>query len=438
MRLGRAVAAVWIVAVLAIPGCVRRIAVDPARNLDAEADDYVRLVLAVGRHDPNYVDAYHGPPEWKERAAQGEPVPSSDLLASARTLRERVRRAPDSERRRFLESQLTAVEGFLRILQGERLAFDREARDLYDIDPPPLSLEALEVVRREIDVLLPGDGDVASRLEAFRRRFEIPRDRLAAVADACLSELRARTATRVDLPAGESFRLEFVSGRSWGAYNWYQGDSRSVIQINTDLPFQLGSFLGLLAHEGYPGHHVFNAIQEAALARGLGWREFSVSPLYSPASVIAEGTADNALDMIMGDRERMAFVRRRLAPLAGLSDLDFDLAERVREAAVPLRVARGAAARMLLEQGKTEDEVTAFLTRYGLMTEERARKAVAFARTYRAYEFAYVVGEDLVRGHIGTGAGRFRRYFDLFRRPVTPSSLKGAARRPESDAREES
>ena len=29
------------------------------------AEQYVRLVLALGEHDADYVDAYYGPPEWR-------------------------------------------------------------------------------------------------------------------------------------------------------------------------------------------------------------------------------------------------------------------------------------------------------------------------------------------------------------------------------------
>ena len=34
------------------------------------AEAYVRLVLAVGRHDPAYVDAYYGPAEWQRDVEQ--------------------------------------------------------------------------------------------------------------------------------------------------------------------------------------------------------------------------------------------------------------------------------------------------------------------------------------------------------------------------------
>ena len=30
--------------------------------------EYVKLVLAMGQHDADYVDAYYGPAEWKKEA----------------------------------------------------------------------------------------------------------------------------------------------------------------------------------------------------------------------------------------------------------------------------------------------------------------------------------------------------------------------------------
>jgi hypothetical protein len=41
---------------------------DAARMNDA-AKTYVNLVLAMGEHDADYVDAYYGPPEWREALA---------------------------------------------------------------------------------------------------------------------------------------------------------------------------------------------------------------------------------------------------------------------------------------------------------------------------------------------------------------------------------
>jgi len=41
-------------------------------RMNTLAERYVRLVLAVGQHDADYVDAYYGPPEWRKDAETGK------------------------------------------------------------------------------------------------------------------------------------------------------------------------------------------------------------------------------------------------------------------------------------------------------------------------------------------------------------------------------
>ena len=36
--------------------------------MNAVAERYAHLVLALGQHDPDYVDAFYGPAEWKTQA----------------------------------------------------------------------------------------------------------------------------------------------------------------------------------------------------------------------------------------------------------------------------------------------------------------------------------------------------------------------------------
>jgi hypothetical protein len=413
---------VLVLASAMLVGCAPR---DP---LDAPAEEYVKLVLAIGRHDTNYVDAYYGPKAWEEEVRKGNPVPVSELLGRARDLLSRVRAAAPSDRREFLEKQMVAVEAFLRKLSGEKMTLTEEARLLYDIDPPVHPKEEFEAAQASLEALLPGEGDLAGRLKAFRDQFTVPKDQLPKVLDAAIVELRRRTAAMVPLPGRESFKISLVAQKPWGAYNWYQGNLTSLIDVNTDLPVSVAQVFGTLAHEGYPGHHTLNALLEQKLVRGRGWKEFTVYPLYSPTSLVAEGTANLGIEIILTDAERLAFVRNVLAPLAGLSGVDFDKAEEVRKAMKPLRYASGEAARLLLDEGKSETEVLEFLRRYALEDPARARKSIEFAKTYRAYEYTYTVGEDLVRAYVGTGPDRAKRFFDLLERPVTPSMLRGAAR----------
>src|SRR6476660_32390 len=37
-------------------------------SMNAVAERYAHLVLALGQHDPDYVDAFYGPAEWKTQA----------------------------------------------------------------------------------------------------------------------------------------------------------------------------------------------------------------------------------------------------------------------------------------------------------------------------------------------------------------------------------
>ncbi|MGH9387998.1 MAG: hypothetical protein ACRD1Z_00155, partial [Vicinamibacteria bacterium] len=351
-------------------------------DLSAIADAYVRLVLAIGRHDEMYVDAYYGPREWKEEAAKGEPRPVPDLLREARELLTRLRAHEPSERRDFLEKQLVSAEGFLRRLSGEAMTLDQEARLLYDIDPPIHGVEEFEQARARVESLLPGDTDLAARVKAFRDRFIVPPDRLDTVVRNCLEVARKKTVESVALPQGEAFRVSFVKGKPWGAYNWYEGNLTSLIEVNTDLPIELGRILDTLAHEGYPGHHTYNALLEEKLVRGKGWREFTVYALYSPQSVVAEGTANAGLSIVMSDPEKLA-VLRDLAPLAGLDGRDLERYQAVREAMRSFRFVRGEAARTLLDQGGADDEAARFIARYSLEEEARAKKGVDFIRAYR-------------------------------------------------------
>ena len=48
------------------------------------AERYVKLVLAVGQHDADYVDAFYGPAEWRKSAdAAKTPLPAIDAQAAA-------------------------------------------------------------------------------------------------------------------------------------------------------------------------------------------------------------------------------------------------------------------------------------------------------------------------------------------------------------------
>ena len=206
----------------------------------------------------------------------------------------------------------------VRMLKGERLSFDEESKALYDAVAPHHDEKTLSGRSSiTLEKRFPGSGPLVDRYDAWRRAFVIPRDKLDTVFQAAIAACRERTAAHVKLPAGESFTVEYVTGKSWSGYNWYQGNFRSLIQVNTDLPIYIDRAVDLACHEGYPGHHVYNALLEQHLVKDRGWLEFTVYPLFSPQSLIAEGTANYGIEVAFPGPSRIEFERSKLFPLAG-------------------------------------------------------------------------------------------------------------------------
>ena len=234
----------------------------------------------------------------------------------------------------------------------------------------------------------------------------------------------------MELPPGESFTLEYVQGKPWTGYNWYQGNYQSLIQINTDVPVFIDRALDVACHEGYPGHHVYNMMLEHALVRGRGWPEYQVYPLFSPQSLIAEGTANYGIDIAFPGAERLAFEREVLFPLAGLDPAQVERYAAVQEVVRDLSYAGNEAAREYLE-GRMDGKAAAeWLVRYALMSPEQAAQRVRFFDRYRSYVINYNFGRDLIGGYIDreTGAGasheaRWKMFSSLLASPRLPQDL---------------
>ncbi|HSN88810.1 MAG TPA: hypothetical protein VL025_18745, partial [Thermoanaerobaculia bacterium] len=279
--------------------------------------------------------------------------------------------------------------------------------------------------------LLPGDGPLSDRLDKFREGFIIPRDRLDAVFQAAIAECRKRTQEHIDLPAGESFEVEYVTGKSWSAYNWYKGGFHSLIQVNTELPIYVDRAIDLACHEGYPGHHVYNALLEKHLVKDRGWPEYSVYPLFSPQSLIAEGTANFGIEVAFPGEQRVAYERATLFPLAGLDPSDAEKYYEVQRLLQKLNYAGNEAARRYLNGEISRQDAEDWLVRYALMAPERAAQRVRFMDQYRSYVINYNLGQDLVRQYIESKGGtaeapakRWEEFERLISSPRLPSGLK--------------
>jgi len=405
--------------------------------MNALAEQYVRLVLAVGEHDPGYVDAYYGPEAWRLDAARAAvsldalAATAGELCAAADALSPT---AGDDEvivlRREYLRRQLAAVAARIRMLRGATMTFDEESKALYDAVAPTHDESHFQGILDQLSAVLPGEGPLVDRLDRFKQGFVIRPDRLAPVFDAAIAECRRRTGEHIALPPGESFTVEYVTGKPWSAYNWYKGGYHSLIQVNTELPIFIDRAIDLACHEGYPGHHVYNALLEQHLVQERGWPELSIYALFSPQSLIAEGTANFGIEVAFPGAERVAFEQKALFPLAGLDPAGAVRYYQVQELVQKLSYAGNEAARRYLDGKIDREQAVDWLMRYSLTARDRSEQRMRFIERYRSYVINYNLGQDLVKEYVEKHGGtadhpdrRWRVFTDLISSPRLPSGL---------------
>jgi hypothetical protein len=217
-----------------------------------------------------------------------------------------------------------------------------------------------------------------------------------------------------------------VTDKPWSGFNYYEGDYRSRVAINADLKQQMSNLPRLVAHESYPGHHTEHCRKEAGLVAGLGHGEQTIFLVNTPQCLMAEGLADLALHAAVGDGWG-AWAAEIYADL-GLR-FDGERAQALSEASAALAEVRQDAALMLHDAHRDVDEVVAFLQRWLLVDDARARQSLKFLASplWRAYTSTYVEGYRLLRSWLDdrpVSVGLTERFGRLLDEPLIPSSLR--------------
>jgi len=386
--------------------------------------EYVRLGLRFDRLEPGFVDAYTGDPRLRAQVAD-EPAPTAPQLRDQARglLAELDSAALPAGRTAFLRGQLTGLECSARKLGGEPVGFIGEVEAYFQVQVTLGDPADYAAAHAELEQLLPGGGTLAERYAVHRRREECPPGKLETAVHALSSALRDRVRGSYGLPEAETVTYEVVTDKPWSGFNYYEGDYRSRVAINADLPHRLSQLPHLVAHEAYPGHHTEHCRKEMGLVERDHHLEHTVFLVNTPECLMAEGLADLGIEAAVG-----AGWGPWAAEVLGDLGLRFDghLAERVAEAAAPLNRVRQDAAILLHDRGADPDVVIAHLQRWGLVSRDRAVQQLRFLTDplWRAYISTYVEGYDLLASWLAARpadqpvADRFLRLLD---EPLTPA-----------------
>ena len=367
--------------------------------------EYVLLAFRMDKAirkftESRFVDYYYGPPEWKAEAEAEKPADElvRDAMALEDTLAEQ---GFEAHRATYLEKQVGALETVCRKLNGETFSLEEEVQRCFDIHPERIPESQFEQGLALLDEALPGDGSLPDRLQGWRNRYQLAQEKsglLLNFMQRAAAEALRRTQTFVNLPVDEGIEVQMVSDKVYMGENWYLGNYRSRVELNTDLPTDLNGLLDFMCHEGYPGHHTEFVLKEQRLFRERGYLEQAIFPIISPQSVISEGIATSACEMIFSPEEAEQWLAEHIYPEAGIEPDAIDIAK-LRKALELLEYPVGGNAAFLLHEGRSDDEVMQYLIKYSMLPDEDALKYLEFLKVpfQQAYIFTYFYGRQLMK-----------------------------------------
>ena len=371
---------------------------DNGRSENGLVNEYLLLGLRFDRIESGYVDSFTGDPALRQRV-ENEPTPDpADLARQAVALRAELTASDlDAARKAFIDTHLKALACAGRKFAGENIGFVDEVHDYFDVRIAKGDEERYREAHEALESVLPEGGSLLERKTAYDRSQEIDPNRLQECVDAFSSALRDRVRAEFPLPDTETITYEIVSDKPWSGFNYYEGNYRSTVAINSDLKQYLTNVPALIAHESYPGHHTEHCRKEAGLVHLGDQQEQTIFLVNTPQCLMAEGLADLALYAAVGD-DWGPWAQEIYADL-GLR-FDGEQAQAVGRARAGLINVRQDAALMLHDEHRDVEDVIAFLKRWLLVSDERARHMLKFLSSplWRAYISTYVEGYQLLKG----------------------------------------
>ena len=364
------------------------------------AERYLLLALRLGRHVDGLVDSYYGPAELQQQVEAEGTIDAAQLAADGDAL---LAELSDG----WLYDQVKGCATYAHVLAGDDISYVDEVEGCYGVRPELVDTSVYEAVHAKLDELLPGDGSLFERRQGWRKQHLVDGALAVPVLNDLLPILREAARGFVELPDGEALTLDPVTGEPWWAFNYYQGDLRSRVVMNIDVPTTGLDLIHLAAHEVYPGHHTEHAVKEQLLARDQGAIEESLQFVPTPQAVVSEGIAETGEDLLDDETRAAAYDVLRKHGIA----VSPELGERISKTLEPLRSVGLDAALMIHQHGASHEEAQAYIERWNLVPPDQAKHSVSFATdpTWRAYVVTYSAGRDLCRAYVDGDPARFTK-----------------------------
>ncbi|MFX1513320.1 MAG: hypothetical protein ACFFCQ_12100 [Promethearchaeota archaeon] len=388
---------------------------------------YLLLGLRIGKLIDGYVDSYFGPPKLSAMVDSEDKKSPKDLLVEGKSLLQGLTdEGFENERGKFLEKTLTAMITSLEVLCGINIPYLELVQRLFDIEPTLLDEQVFFDARDELDPLFKGSESLGERIEKVRQMNSIPPVQIGSIMKHGFEIVRTKTREVFNdlLPEEETLSVQIVEKKPWTAYNWYKGNFKSRIDVNTDLPIEWDKILLLCSHEGYPGHHTEHVIKEKLLYRDNDRFEHAIIFLLTPDAVISEGIGNSGISVLFSSEEIVQIGLNKLCVNPSEQPSMETLLAR-NHAFEKIIGFEGNLAINFLVNGWSDDQLIKYALQFGFPSEKLVRHLIAFLQSpvFAPYVFNYFFGEMLIKNKFGPRPSP-ENFAQLLTQPILPSDLR--------------
>jgi hypothetical protein len=313
---------IFSLAVVFFVGILSGRAVAAPSTLDSLAHQYVVLVAQAARIEPGSFDV-SGDLHSIARRAKTHPIGRQEVVRRLGLLASRLDSLPPSTdalvamRQRNLKAHAVSLALQLQPAKMAALPVAGRVQRIYGFEPIFRPLTTFDPAIERLEKAMPGEGSLTDRIDAMKKRAEVPADRIEAVVRTAVAECRRRTATHMALPK-EELEISFPADPLVPGRSDYHGNGKGTMAVSTVVPADVDRLLQLSCHEAYPGHHTNYATLDQRLWRGKGWPEVRSSLNMEPQFPVSDAISEYGVGMVFPLDDRMKFEREVLYPLAGL------------------------------------------------------------------------------------------------------------------------
>jgi hypothetical protein len=387
--------------------------------------EYLLLGLRMDKIIEGFVDSYYGPQDLKEKVENEKPASAKRLLKDCIDLQKQLKNQGFiAERIKFLQKTLGGIETSLNVVLGEKIPFIEKVNRIYDIKPELVEDSFFYKLKNDLEAVYGSSGSLLEHINTFKKKHEIPIENMEDILKEGFEAVRNKTNDIFPelLPEGEQVSFKLVNDKPWNAYNWYLGQSKSRIDINTDIPKSCMVTLTLITHEAYPGHHTEHAVKEQKLYIEQKRFEHAILLIPTPESVIAEGIGNTAADVLFSDQEKGNFILDKLCYQPSNNNLDIITQQYL--AKKKSNIILSNLAILAYEEGYSDDELVKYSMDFEIFAEEDIRQNLKFIRhpIWSSYVFNYSIGETLIKNKFGHHPSP-KDFETLLTHPVLPSDL---------------